>query len=194
MAKIKFTLCALSLILVTLCVLSGKASANEGQYLVLIPNELNQPLEIEAFTLTKKNVVAPSLLIDDPKSSKGTGKDRRAKPPKDDEDFEDKIMAMIPHSGKMKQLWNYVDGDTDLYFEGLRADKSNKGVQYTTSTIPLIGDIRGTKFKFSAGDKMEFGFKSNRIPLVGEVKGFSLKGSASPTNNKISARYTMQFD
>lgn len=169
---------------------SESALANDDPYLILLPNELDKPLEIEPFSYKEEIVVEPSLLINDPKSPQ---KEYRSKSSVKKEEFEDQILALVPHGQKMKQLWYIVDGDTDLYFEGLRADKGNMGVKYTTNAMPLIGEIRGTEFKFSAGKDMEFGFESNRIPLIGEVKGFRLKGSVSD-DAKISARYTMKFD
>ena len=169
---------------------SQSALSNDDPYIILIPNELDKPLEIEPFSYKEVIVVEPSLLINDLKSP---SKEYRSKSGVKKQDIEDQILAMVPHGQKMKQLWYIVDGDTDLYFEGLRADKGNRGVKYTTNAMPLIGEVKGTEFEFSAGKDMEFGFESNRIPLIGEVEGFRLKGSVSD-DAKISARYTMKFD
>lgn len=175
---------------VALFATSSSALATDDQYYVLLPNELNKPLEIEPFSYKEEVHIEPSLLISAP--SKGADK-KYSFQSKKDEDIEDQILAIVPQGQNMKKLWYIVDGETDLYFENLRADKSNKGVKYTMTSVPLLGDIDGTKFEFSAGDKMEFGFKSNQIPLIGEVEGFRLRGSVSE-NASISARYTMKFD
>ncbi len=169
------------------------AYAVEKQNLILIPNELNQPLDIEPFTIKKEFKENQTSLIESPDFYKKPKASFKSSSRKDDRDMDEKILSMVPQGHNMKKLWKVVDGDVDLHFEGLRADRSNKGLKYKTNAMPLIGEIRGTEFEFSAGEDMEFGFKSNRIPFAGEVEGFQLKGSVSD-DAKISARYTYKFD
>lgn len=170
------------------------AYANDQPYLILLPNELDQPFDIEPFISKQKIEIEPSLLIDTPRSTSDTsGTSASFKSNEDKQDFGDKVLAMVPHGKKMKKAWKVIDGDVDLYFEGLRADRGNKGLKYTTTAMPLIGEVSGTEFEFSAGEEMEFSFESNRIPLAGEIEGFRLKGSVGD-DAKISARYTMKFD
>lgn len=107
--------------------------------------------------------------------------------------IEDKVLAIVPYGDNLKHMWNVVDGDVDLHFKGLRADRGNTGITYKTSTIPLIGYVEGLQLKFEAGKEQKVSFESNKIPLIGTIEGFNFKGSISK-NSRISARYTIAFD
>lgn len=108
--------------------------------------------------------------------------------------FKNKILNEIPYSDEMKDVWELVDGDTNLYFDDLRADRRNKGIKYTTDSLPLIGKVDGVEFQFRVGDENEFSFKSETTPFIGKIKGLSYKGSTSNENSKISVRYTIALD
>ncbi len=108
--------------------------------------------------------------------------------------IEDEILEKIPHGSKFKQMWNVVDGDVDLYFTGLRADRKNRGLSYTLSNRSFIGDMNDIEIEFSAGNDSEVSFKTQTIPFMGQLEGFSLKGSAGMNDSKIFARYTVPLD
>lgn len=193
MDKKIFTLALLGAFVAISFLLPNISHALERQNLILIPNELNQPLEIEPFIAKKETPVDHGSLIESPDYYKKPKAGFKSSSSKDKRDLDEKILAMVPHGQKMKKLWKIVDGDVDLHFVGLRGDRRNKGLKYTTNSMPLLGEIRGTEFKFSAGEEMKFGFESNRIPFAGEVEGFQFKGSVGD-DAKISARYTYKFD
>lgn len=185
----------LSIFSVSALVNIDSACANDQTYLILLPNELNQPLDIEPFIAKKKIVIEPSLLINSPKSTSDTsGTSASFKSKEEKQDFGDKVLAMVPHGKKMKQAWKVIDGDVDLYFAGLRANRGNKGLKYKTNTVPFMGTYDGLELEFDAGEKTEFSFKSDNMPLVGKVEGFTFKGAAGTDGGKISARYTMKFE
>lgn len=170
----------------------GKIARANGENLILIPNGLNQPLDIAPFIAKSNNKTKPSLTVE--KSSTHNSKAMQYNSSSnEDGDLEDKILALIPHSDKMKRVWSIADGDVDLHFEGLRFDRKNMGVKYTTSTLPMIGEMTGIEFEFEAGDDNNLSFESDIMPLVGHIDGFTFKGSAGD-DNRISARYTMNFD
>jgi hypothetical protein len=106
---------------------------------------------------------------------------------------EESILAQIPYGENFKYMWNVVDGDVDLHFEGLRADRGNTGIAYKTNTVPFIGDVEGLQLKFEAGREQSFSFETNKMPLVGTIEGFNFKGSVGD-NSKVFARYTIAFD
>ena len=47
------------------------------------------------------------------------------------------------------------DGERDIYFNGLRADRRNKGLSFTTKELPIIGQLNDIELKFSAGEDNE---------------------------------------
>lgn len=109
------------------------------------------------------------------------------------EKIEDKILSMLPYKNTLKHTWNVIDGDVDLLtIEGLRFDRGNIGVAYTTRFIPFMGDVDGFKMEFCAGKDMEVNFESDVTPFVGKVKGLSFKGTAGE-DSKISFRYKIDF-
>ena len=108
--------------------------------------------------------------------------------------FEDKILEKIPHGTKLKNMWNIVDGDVDVYFQGLKVDRRNKGLTYTIKNLNFIGGMNDIELEFSAGRDNEVSFKTHMIPFMGTLEGFSLKGTAGTDDNKIFARYTIPLD
>ena len=111
-----------------------------------------------------------------------------------DLNIEDKILKNIPFSKNLKSIWNVVDGETDIYLNGLRADRNNLGLSYTNNHIPFLGEIDGLEIKFSAGQENDISFKSNVIPFMGQLDGLTLKGSTNSKESKIFARYKVEFD
>jgi len=108
--------------------------------------------------------------------------------------IDNKILDQIPYGDNIKHMWNIVDGDTDIYFEGLRADRRNMGLSYTTTELPVIGKLNDIELEFTAGETNEISFKTHSIPFMGKLQGFTLKGTAGDDENKIFARYTVKFD
>ncbi len=105
-------------------------------------------------------------------------------------DLEQRIMEEIPYAKQAKYMWNVVDGDVDIYFEDLRVDRRNRGLVYTTNTVPFIGEVDDIEFKFKAGKKMNVSFETSRIPFAGKLEGFKFKGTVGD-NSKVSVRYTI---
>lgn len=169
------------------------AIANGDRALILIPNELNQPLDIEPFVAHKGHSTPPMVHVQRPDRHLSDDKEFKFTPPKKDNNLEERIMAMIPYSEEMKYLWNIADGDIDLYFKGLRGDRRNKGVEYTTHKLPLIGQFEDTEFKAEVGEDMEFSFYTSSLPFKSKIEGFNFKGSVGD-DARISARYTVKFD
>lgn len=108
--------------------------------------------------------------------------------------FKQKVMDEIPYSEDIKYMWDIVDGDIDLYVTGLRGDRRNKGLKYTTDTMPLIGKIDGMELQFKAGNKNGLFFKSDKMPFIGHIKGLSYKGAISNKDTALFARYTIALD
>ena len=108
--------------------------------------------------------------------------------------IQDEILDKIPFGDDLKGAWHFVDGDTDIIFIGLRADRRNKGLTFTTKKLPILGEFDDVEFKFSAGDDNEVSFTTHTIPLMGRLEGFSFKATAGDDNNKVFARYTVAFD
>jgi len=109
--------------------------------------------------------------------------------------FKEKVMDTVPYSEELEQTWNIIDGDVDLMgIQGLRGDRKNKGLEYKTNALPLIGEVDGVEFKFKTGDKNEFSFKSQITPFIGDIKGLSYRGYTNTNNSAIFARYTIALD
>ena len=109
--------------------------------------------------------------------------------------YEDQVLSMVPHGDKLKKTWNIIDGDVDLMgIKGLRGDRRNKGVTYSTNYVPFIGDMESVEFRFDAGEDMEFIFESSHIPFMGQLEGFNFKTSIKDDNQRVFARYTIPFD
>ncbi|NCO04323.1 MAG: hypothetical protein GW903_09050 [Alphaproteobacteria bacterium] len=109
------------------------------------------------------------------------------------EKFEDKLLSMLPYKNTLKHTWNVIDGDVDLLtVEGLRFDRGNRGIAYTTSFIPMIGDVDGFEMEFCAGKDMEINFKSDVTPFIGKLEGLSFRGKAGE-DSAISFRYTVKL-
>jgi hypothetical protein len=94
----------------------------------------------------------------------------------------------------MHRSWKVIDGDVDLYFEGLRADRGNNGVEYKSNTIPFIGEMEKSEWKVDAGEDMKFTFISKALPFVDDIEGFHFKTTISEDDNRAYARYTIAFD
>lgn len=112
----------------------------------------------------------------------------------DETDFKDKLIEKIPFGDKMHHSWKIIDGDVDLYFDGLRADRGNKGVEYKSNTIPFIGKMDKSEWKVDAGEDMKFTFISKALPFVDDIEGFHFKTTISEDDNRAYARYTVAFD
>lgn len=111
-----------------------------------------------------------------------------------DENLKNKILKNIPFKEDAGYAWNVVNGDVDLYFTGLRADRNNRGIEYITNAIPFIGNVEGFELKFEAGQNNKISFKSDIIPFIGTMEGLSFKGATGEEDTNISARYTIAFD
>lgn len=121
-------------------------------------------------------------------------KTEKNKPKKVEKSFKQKVMDKIPYSENAKHLWDVVDGDVDLHFVGLRGDRRNQGLKYTTDTLPFVGQVDGMKLEFKAGGNNGLFFKSDKMPFIGRVKGLNYKGAISDGNNAFFARYTIALD
>jgi len=114
---------------------------------------------------------------------------------KDDRGFEKVLLDKIPYGEDLSYMWDIVDGDVDITtVKGLRVDRRNKGLSYTTNKVPVVGAIDGMEFEFATGDTHEVSVESKIIPFVGKSERFKLKGSMSNDKSKIFARYTYPFD
>lgn len=111
-----------------------------------------------------------------------------------DENLKNKILKRIPYQNEAKYAWEVIDGDVDLYFTGLRADRGNKGIEYTTNSLPFMGDVNGFELKFEAGENNKISFKSDVLPFIGRMEGLSFKGATGEEGSHISARYTIALD
>lgn len=169
------------------------AHSNDTPYLILTPYELNKPLDIEPFVAHKGNSTVPMAPVQKADPYPLQNEDVKYKP-KGEKPMEEKIMAMIPYSDQMKYLWNVADGDVDLMgIKGLRGDRRNKGVEYKTNYMPLIGTFDDTEFKFEAGEDIELSFKTSSLPFGRSIEGFNFNGSVGD-DARVSARYTVKFD
>ncbi len=110
-----------------------------------------------------------------------------------DEGYIDNLLEKVPYSKSLKSTWNFVDGETDLYVDGLRFDRGNTGVMYQTSAVPFMGDVEGLKFKAYAGKKMKLKIEGSALPFIGSVEGLKYKTSIGE-ESKISVRYTVPLD
>lgn len=109
------------------------------------------------------------------------------------QDFIDDILKNMPYSKTLKATWKVLDGDTDLYMEGLRFDRGNKGIEYKTSTMPFVGEMDGMQFKAEVGEDTKMKFESSHIPFVGHVDGFKFKSSLG-SDSSVSVRYTTSLE
>lgn len=110
-----------------------------------------------------------------------------------DKNIQDEILGKLPFGKDLKGMWNFIDGDTDIFITGLRADRGNKGLSYTMNGLPIIGSMDDIKLKFSAGDDNEIQFTTHSIPFMGRLEGFTFKATADQDDNKVFARYTVPF-
>jgi hypothetical protein len=105
------------------------------------------------------------------------------------------LVQKIPFGDDLGDTWEFINGEVDIMgFENLRADRRNKGLQYTTNDLPLLGSVDGLDMRFAAGEDMEFSFTSDVTPFIGKIEGLSFKGAAGTDDNHISARYKIKFD
>ncbi|MEZ5813238.1 MAG: hypothetical protein R3E13_00690 [Alphaproteobacteria bacterium] len=109
------------------------------------------------------------------------------------EDFAERIMEQMPYSRQLKSTWHLIDGDTDIYVEGLRVDRGNRGLSYQTSAMPFIGEVEGVKFTAEAGKDNKLKFESSVIPFVGHVEGLKFKSSVGKAA-QVSVRYTVPLE
>lgn len=112
---------------------------------------------------------------------------------KEEEDFVDKIMDKIPYSKRLKSTWNLIDGETDLYVEGLRVDRGNTGLSFQTNEVPFIGEVEGLEIKAEMGEESKLKLKSSHVPFVGQVEGLEFKSSVGEEQS-VSVRYTMPLE
>lgn len=206
----RFVLCAFAVLCGILSLSSQGALANDSVTNNSSKNYAFRPLinthewrpkqEAMHFTITPPPVEAPlfnmvstsnSPHADNVGNSQSSG---FAKSKKDKEEWEDKILAMLPQGDRLKHMWEVVDGDVNLYFKGLRFDRGNKGVTYKTKTLPLIGEMDNTELKFEAGEDNKLSFKSSTVPFIGDIEGLSFRGSTGNKGSRISARYTISLD
>ncbi|MFK7839367.1 MAG: hypothetical protein AB8B83_03470 [Bdellovibrionales bacterium] len=107
----------------------------------------------------------------------------------DSGDMVDDLMKKIPYSKQLKYTWDIIDGDVDLYFENLRADRSNRGITYKMIELPMIGKMQGSELKADIGKDSKLTFKSDYMPMVGHIDGLEFKASAGTDKSVISLRY-----
>ena len=112
--------------------------------------------------------------------------------PDKDKDIGDKILSKLPFKNTLKYTWNVIDGDTDIYFEGLRVDRGNRGLEYKTDALPYFGKVDGMKIKAEMGEKQKLTFETDYMPMVGRVDGLRLKASAG-NKSEVSFRYSRSF-
>jgi hypothetical protein len=112
----------------------------------------------------------------------------------DDQDIKEQLIEKIPFGSEMHKSWKVIDGDVDLYFKGLRADRQNKGVEYSSKTLPFVGEMEKSEWKIDAGEDMKFTFETNGLPFVANVEGFHFKTSVSSDDTHAYAKYTIAFD
>lgn len=155
---------------------------NAGDYNVPMNQEI--PLETSLGGISGDSINAEDITLQIQEGSD--------KGPESEEDYIGKIMNKIPYSKQMKTTWKFIDGETDIYVEGLRVDRGNKGVAYYTSALPFIGEIEGVRFTAEAGEDSKLRFESNAIPFIGTVEGFEFKSSVGE-NSKVSIRYRMDL-
>lgn len=110
-----------------------------------------------------------------------------------EKDYLDKVLKKLPYSKRLKSTWKLIDGDTDVYVEGLRLDRGNTGVTYTTSTVPFIGDVDGLEMKAEMGQDSKLKLKSSHVPFVGKVEGLEFKSSVGE-EQAVSIRYTTSLE
>lgn len=114
---------------------------------------------------------------------------------KDDRGFEKILLDKVPYGEDLSYMWDVVDGDVDIAtVQGLRVDRRNKGLSYTTNKVPIVGTVDGMEFEFATGDTHEVSVESKIIPFVGKSERFKVKGSMSSDKSKVFARYTYPFD
>ncbi|NCT40728.1 MAG: hypothetical protein GW778_03585 [Alphaproteobacteria bacterium] len=111
---------------------------------------------------------------------------------KDDEDWEDKLLDKLPYKNTLKYTWKIIDGKENIYFEGLRVDRGNKGLEYRTQDVPFIGKVDALKMRAEIGESSNLIFESDYIPLLGRKEGFNFKATAGSDSN-VSIRYKTSF-
>jgi hypothetical protein len=113
--------------------------------------------------------------------------------PKDD-DYVENLIKTIPYGQSLKHSWNVADGDVDLYFEDLRVNRSNKGVSYTTDSLPIFGQLDGSQFRADLGEDSQLSFRSDYVPFVGRIDGFQFRAAAGTDDSTISLSYKIDLD
>ncbi len=111
----------------------------------------------------------------------------------EDRDYAEHLMNKIPYSQSLKYSWHVVDGDVDLYFEDLRVDRGNKGISYTTQSLPMFGEIDGAELRAELGEDSQLSFQSDYMPFVGHVDGFQFRAAAGTDDSRISLRYKIDL-
>lgn len=112
--------------------------------------------------------------------------------PDKDKDIGEELIDKLPFKNTLKYTWDFIDGDTDLYFEGLRFDRGNRGLEYKTNALPYFGNVEGMKIKAEVGEKHKVTFETDYMPLVGRIEGLNLKATAG-SKNAVSFRYSKSF-
>ena len=119
--------------------------------------------------------------------------DDSARKQDEEEDAIDEILENIPYSNSLKSTWKVLDGDVDLYVEGLRVDRGNKGLVYKTSTMPFMGEVEGVNIRAEVGEDNKVKLESSVIPFIGQVEGLKFKSSVGE-DSAISVRYKISLD
>jgi len=109
------------------------------------------------------------------------------------ENFGEKMLKKLPFKNTLKYTWDIIDGDEDVYFEGLRLDRGNMGLEYKTKDIPVVGTVEAIEIKAEMGKSAKLQFESDYIPMVGRVEGFNFKATAGKNSN-VSLRYKTDID
>lgn len=111
----------------------------------------------------------------------------------DDDSRIDRLVKNIPYGHSLKQTWHVVDGDVDLYFEGLRVNRRNKGVSYTVNALPVVGTINRGKLKAHLGEESNLTYASDYIPLIGRIDDMRFQASTGTQDSNISLRYKIDI-
>ncbi|MCB1651724.1 MAG: hypothetical protein KDI46_06710 [Alphaproteobacteria bacterium] len=136
---------------------------------------------------------APVLSLTSKPVRGGVAGGQAFKPSKDDAFF-DGFLEDMPYKHEMKATWKLIDGKTDLYVEGLRVNRRNRGVSYTIHSLPLVGEMEDSALRAEFGQRdRALKFESRHVPFVGSVEGLSFSSSAGNSGAQVSLRFKREL-